>query len=223
MPWELWAFLIWLVETDTVLEAFQMAFSPLTLGGFLTHVLWSRLFWVSPGGHLRVSGFFSCVSLSSRVLCPAKSRHVNLLRASALSPQFSESARWCPIPAPQPGWWSLSRREAGQSEGPPLVFPFSQGSLLFIASHPVLWRLLFDKFCLFSFFHCFSNSGQIQSLTLCLEKKQKSPDARFSWPLDLFTTGFEGEPSALMKSTGTRIKPCDALVHHFLAAWPKPC
>lgn len=152
MPWELWAFLIWLVETDTVLEAFQMAFSPLTLGGFLTHVLWSRLFWVSSGGHLQVSGFFSCASLSSRVLCPAKSRHVNLLRASALSPQFSESASWFPIPAPQPGWWSLSRREAGQSEGPPLVFPFSQGSLLFIASHPVLWRLLFDKFCLVFFF-----------------------------------------------------------------------
>ena len=104
------------------------------------------------GGHLQVSGFFSCASPSSRMLCPAKSRHVNLLRASALSPQLSESARWSPIPAPQPGWWSLPRREARQSEGPPLVFPFSQGSLLFTASHPVLWRLLINFVCLFSLF-----------------------------------------------------------------------
>lgn len=73
MPWELWAFLIWLVETDTVLEAFQMAFSPFNFGWFPHTRALIRLFWVSLGGHLQVSGFFFCASLSSRVLCPAKS------------------------------------------------------------------------------------------------------------------------------------------------------
>lgn len=175
------------------------------------------------GGHLQVSGFFFCASLSSRVLCPAKS---SMLISSEPQLRLLSSVS---LPSGSP---SLHRSLDGEvspggKQGSPRARLLS--SLSRRGHSPLLPHVqCCEDYCLinfvcFFFFHCFSSSGQIQSLTLCLEEKQKSPDSRLSWPLDLFTTGSEGEPSALMKSTDTRIRSSDALVHHFLAARPRPC